>query len=142
MPAVLITRPFADFKFMGTESRFALWLRTARADSKLSQTKLGELVDLSKMQVSRLESGEQSTKPATAIRLAQALNQDPQEALDALTADALAEAGITNGLTRELDPDSIITIERYSGMGKPEQKIIDQIVEAMFERKLSRTDDE
>ena len=129
-------------KFMGTESRFALWLRTARAESGLSQTKLGQLVDLSTMQVSRLEAGEQGTKPATAIRIARALNRNPKEALDALKNDALEGAGMGDELIRELDPDSSITIERYTGLDKPDQAIIDKMVEALFERKLKRTDDE
>ena len=66
---------------------FGDWLKTERKKKSLTQDQLAEISDLTKAQISRLESGVQGTKRPTAVRLATALGADPREALEALMAD-------------------------------------------------------
>lgn len=73
-------------------TRFGAWLSKARRERKISQESLGKEVDLTKAQISRIESGKQQTKQDTAIRIARALGRVPEEALMAMAEDALVRA--------------------------------------------------
>jgi transcriptional regulator with XRE-family HTH domain len=72
-------------------TKFSEWLTAARQDAVLTQQELADLADLSKPQVSRLESGNQGTRRNTAIRLANALKRPPAEALAALANDVIGD---------------------------------------------------
>jgi hypothetical protein len=72
-------------------TKFSEWLTAARQDAGLTQQELADLADLSKPQVSRLESGNQGTRRDTAIRLANALKRPPAEALAALANDVIGD---------------------------------------------------
>jgi transcriptional regulator with XRE-family HTH domain len=114
-------------------------LREYREDAGMTLEELGVIADLSHVAIGDWERGKRNPRRSNLLAVIRALN------LSASKKNAvLAAAGFATGdeIIRELDPDSVITFERYSGLGKPDQKIIDQMVEALFERKLQRTDDE
>lgn len=82
---------YACNRFSGADnmsSHFGEWLKHERKKRDLSQAKFGELVDLSKAQVSRLETGNQQTSLPTATRIAVSVGADAKEAIDALRRDA------------------------------------------------------
>jgi transcriptional regulator with XRE-family HTH domain len=94
----------------GTMSVFGGWLKNQRDRRGWTQEQLGELVDLSKAQISRLESGSQGTKPATIVRIANALGASVDDAVNALMADKI-------GLKQKtVDPDVMALIEEYQSL--------------------------
>ena len=90
---------------------FGEWLKVARRRRGWSQRRLGEVVDLSKAQISRLEGGVQSTKNDTAVRIARALGVNPREALDALATDTLDGEG-----TERIPDEEQATVDAYLGI--------------------------
>lgn len=79
---------FASGTGVTMPNAFGCWLKNERKKKHLTQEALAEISDLTKAQISRLESGIQGTKTPTAVRLATALGADPRDALRALMADA------------------------------------------------------
>jgi len=59
-----------------------LKLREFRERRLLTQQDLADLIDTSKANISRLESGEQRPRPSTVKRLAEALGMAPEELID------------------------------------------------------------
>jgi len=93
MPTAVKTIPGVP-KPMGIH--FGKWLKDARAQKGWTQQSLADKAEISKAQVSRLESGEQGTKLTIVVRLAEALDQDPRRAVaemmrDTPNADDLGE---------------------------------------------------
>jgi transcriptional regulator with XRE-family HTH domain len=64
---------------MTPQERFALNLRKARTEAKISQEELGYLCDLHRTEVSLLERAGREPRLATIVKLAGALKTPPDE---------------------------------------------------------------
>jgi transcriptional regulator with XRE-family HTH domain len=107
---------------------FAQWLVRARKKRKMSQEALGEKVGLSRIQVYRLERGVQSTKEVTAIRIAQALGEDPRDALAALGQSALSDTNAETDNEKFILPDETYTLY---GPGGTKLHVTDKILKRL-----------
>jgi transcriptional regulator with XRE-family HTH domain len=95
---------------------FSEWLSDARQAAGITQQELADRAELSKPQISRLESGDQTTKRETAIRIATALGRPAAEGLAALANTIIGDEG---GVYYAPDPDTSYMIESYEGIVSP-----------------------
>ncbi|MDX1934784.1 MAG: helix-turn-helix transcriptional regulator [Capsulimonadales bacterium] len=122
---------------------FGDWLKEEREKRGLSQNQLADLSGVDASTVNKYESGlVEMPRKGTVKKLASGLSSTgiPMPETEALAALANSFSP-TDELIRERDPDMAITIERYSGLGKPSREVIDRIVEAMFEKEKGSSGD-
>ncbi len=102
---------------------FGEWVKQKRMASGMSQEELGAKVDLTRQQIGRIESGEQTTRNATAVKLSDALGADPHEGMAFLVATQTGGANISDEMIRVSDPEDVHTFAMYDGLDAPDKEI-------------------
>lgn len=70
---------------MNPQERFAINLRKARTEAKVSQEELGYMCDLHRTEVSLLERAGREPRMATIVKLAGALNTTPAQLCEGIS---------------------------------------------------------
>jgi len=102
---------------------FGEWIKQKRIASGMSQEELGAKIDLTRQQIGRIESGEQTTRNATAVRLSDALGADSHEGMAFLVATQTGGANISDEMIRVSDPEDVHTFAMYDGLDAPDKEI-------------------
>lgn len=107
---------------------FGEWLKQKRSAARMTQQQVGDAVGLTRQQVARIESGEQTTRNATAVKLCDALGADPQEGLSLLVATQTGSE-----IERIPDPDTEALLYAYEGLTDINKEIARSLIQQLRE---------
>jgi transcriptional regulator with XRE-family HTH domain len=102
---------------------FGDWVKEARKRTTLTQKELGDRLGLSRVQMWRIESNEQGTKPPTVRAIAELTGADLERGMELHFLQS-SPGSEPLAVTREPDPDRQFILEAYEGADAPQRRLL------------------